>query len=180
MRSLRGRLLVAASVVLAAFLGLTGLTLDGAFRDSAMAAVQSRLQAQLYILLGAAELDAFNRLTLPQTLPEARFSMPDSGLYADVIDSQGNLIWRSPSLLGRALPFFPAVRNAGEIQFAPLTSSDDKPLFVMAFTVNWEISVNQYQIFTFRVAETQKEFLNQLWSFRKGLWGWLLAATGVM
>jgi len=180
MRSLRGRLLVAASVVLAAFLGLTGLTLDGAFRDSAMAAVQSRLQAQLYILLGAAELDAFNRLTLPQTLPEARFSMPDSGLYADVIDSQGNLIWRSPSLLGRALPFFPAVRNAGEIQFAPLTSSDDKPLFVMAFTVNWEISVNQYQIFTFRVAETQKEFLNQLWSFRKGLWGWLLAATGVL
>ena len=86
MRSLRSRLLVAASVVLVAFLGLTGLTLDSAFRDSALTAVQSRLQAQVYMLLGAANLDAFNRLTFPQALPEARFSMPDSGLYADVMD----------------------------------------------------------------------------------------------
>ena len=38
MRSLRGRLLIGASVVLAAFLGLTGLSLDRAFRDSALAA----------------------------------------------------------------------------------------------------------------------------------------------
>ncbi|HRD65198.1 MAG TPA: ATP-binding protein [Candidatus Competibacter sp.] len=180
MRSLRSRLFVAASVVLAGFLGLTGLTLDNAFRDSALAAVQGRLQAQVYILLGAADLDAFNRLTLPQALPEARFSMPDSGLYADVVDNQGNLVWRSPSLLGLALPFFPAVRNAGETQFALIKSSNDTPLFVMAFTVNWETSPNQYQLYTFRVAETQWEFLDQLWSFRQGLWGWLLAATCVL
>ena len=105
MKSLSGRLRIAASVVLTAFLGLTGLTLDRAFRDSALAAASDRLQAQVYMLLGAVNLDAFNRLTLPQTLPEARFSTPDSGLYADVMDSQGNLVWRSPSLLGMALPF---------------------------------------------------------------------------
>ena len=58
MRSLRGRLLIAASVVLAAFLGLTGLSLDRAFRDSALAAVKDRLQAQVYMLLGAVNLDA--------------------------------------------------------------------------------------------------------------------------
>ncbi len=180
MRSLRGRLLVAVSVVLAAFLGLTGLTLDEAFRDSALAAVQDRLQAQVYMLLGAADLDAFNRLALPQALPEARFSTPDSGLYADVMDSQGNLAWRSPSLLGLALPFFPAVRNPGETQFAPLESPDGTPLFVLAFTVSWEISPNQYQLYTFRVAETQWNFREQLWIFRRALWGWLLAATGVL
>jgi len=78
--SLRGRLLIAASVVLTAFLGLTGLSLDRAFRDSALSAVQDRLKAQVYMLLGAVNVDAFNRLTLPQSLPEARFSTPDSGL----------------------------------------------------------------------------------------------------
>lgn len=180
MRSLRSRLLIAGSVVLAAFLILTGFTLDQAFQDSGLAAVQSRLQGQVYMLLGAAQVDAFNRLTIPQTLPEARFSTPDSGLYGDVMDPQGNLIWRSPSLLGLALPFFPAVRNAGEMQFAELDAADDTPLFVMALTVNWEISPNQYQLFTFRVAETQWEFRDQLWSFRRGLWGWLLAATVVL
>lgn len=180
MRSLRSRLLVAASVVLVAFLGLTGLTLDSAFRDSALTAVQSRLQAQVYMLLGAANLDAFNRLTFPQALPEARFSMPDSGLYADVMDSEGNLVWRSPSLLGMALPFFPAVRNAGETQSAELLAFGDRPLFVRAFTVNWESSPDEYHLYTFRVAENQKAFLEQLWMFRQGLWGWLMAATCVL
>jgi len=180
MRSLRGRLLIAASVVLAAFLGLTGLSLDRAFRDSALAAVQDRLQAQVYMLLGAVNLDAFNRLTLPQALPEVRFSTPDSGLYADVMDSQGSLVWRSPSLLGLALPFFPAVRNPGDTQFAPLESSDGPPLFVLAFTVSWEIARNQYQLYTFRVAETRQDFDDQVWSFRRGLWGWLLVSTAVL
>ena len=180
MRSLRGRLLIGASVVLAAFLGLTGLSLDRAFRDSALAAVKDRLQAQVYMLLGAVNLDAFNRLTLPQTLPEARFSTPDSGLYADLMDSQGNLVWHSPSMLGLALPFFPAVRNPGDTQFAPLEASDGTPLFVLAFTVSWEIARNQYQLYTFRVAETRRDFDDQVWSFRRGLWGWLLASTAVL
>ncbi len=180
MRSLNGRLLIAASVVLVAFLSLTGFTLDRAFRDSASSAVRDRLQAQLYMLLGAADLDAFNRLSLPQSLPEARFSTPDSGLYADVMDNQGNLVWRSPSLLGLALPFFPAVRNPGDTQFAPLESSNDTPLFVLAFTVSWETAPNQYRLYTFRVAETQWNFRDQLWSFRRSLWGWLLASTGVL
>lgn len=180
MRSLRSRLLIAASVVLAAFLGLTGLSLDRAFRDSALSAVQDRLQAQVYMLLGAVNVDAFNRLTLPQNLPEARFSTPDSGLYADLMDSQGNLVWYSPSMLGLALPFFPAVRNPGDTQFAPLEASDGTPLFVLAFTVSWEIARNQYQLYTFRVAETRQNFDDQVWSFRRGLWGWLLASTGVL
>lgn len=180
MRSLRGRLLIAGSVVLAAFLGLTGLTLDRAFRDSAQSAVQDRLQAQVYMLLGVVDVDAFNRLTLPQALPEARFSTPDSGLYADVMDAQGNLVWRSPSLLGRALPFFPAVRDPGDTQFAPLESTDGDLLFLLAFTVSWEVAPGQYRLYTFRVAETQWNFLDQLWSFRRSLWGWLLAATGVL
>jgi len=180
MHSLGSRLLIAASVVLAAFLGLTGLALDRAFQDSALAAVQDRLQAQVYMLLGAADMDAFDRLTLPEALPEARFSTPDSGLYADVMDAKGNLVWRSPSLLGMALPFFPAVRNPGDTQFAPLEVADGTPLFLLAFTVSWEVAPNQYRLYTFRVAETQWNFLDQLWSFRRSLWGWLLAATGVL
>lgn len=180
MRSLNRRLLVAASVVLVAFLSLTGLTLDRAFRDSASSAVRDRLQAQVFMLLGAADLDTFSRLSLPQALPEARFSTPDSGLYADVMDSQGNLVWRSPSLLGLALPFFPAVRNPGDTQFAPLDAPDGTPLFVLAFTVSWEIAPNQYRLYTFRVAETQWNFRDQLWSFRRSLWGWLLASSGVL
>ncbi len=81
MPSLNARLLVAATLVLAAFLGLTGFALDRAFRDSAFLAVKERLQTQIYSLLAAAHLDQSPQLVLPEALPEARFSMPGSGLY---------------------------------------------------------------------------------------------------
>ena len=180
MYSFSGRLLIAASVVLTSFLALTGLTLDRAFRDSAQAAVQGRLQSQIYMLLGAVDVDALRRLTITEPLPEVRFATPDSGVYADVMDAQGNLVWRSASLLGRNLPFFPAVRNIGETQFAALQSAQGDELFVLALTVSWEVSPNQHLLYTFRVAEAQSNYLEQLWSFRHSLWGWLVAATVVL
>ena len=180
MTSLQGRLLISVSLVLAAFLGLTGFSLDRAFRDSALAAVRDRLQAQVYILLGAANINPFDQLSLPATLPEARFSTPDSGLYADLMDGQGTLAWRSPSLLGRALPFFPAVRQPGDTQFARLPVTDGEPLFVLAFTVSWEITTDHYALYTFRVAEPQRGYDEQVWIFRRSLWGWLLAASVVL
>ncbi|MEZ5590769.1 MAG: hypothetical protein R3F53_08705 [Gammaproteobacteria bacterium] len=99
MRSITARLLIAASVVIVAFFGLTGLALDKAFRDSAYNAVRERLQAQVYMLLGAANMDAQQQLQLPKALPEVRFLVPDSGLYAMVLDHQGHTVWRSDSLL---------------------------------------------------------------------------------
>ena len=51
MRSLHSRLLLAASLVLAGFIGATGLALDKAFRVSAEASMQERLQSYIYALL---------------------------------------------------------------------------------------------------------------------------------
>ena len=47
MRSLHARLLSAASLVLAGFLGATGLALDEAFQVSAEASMQDRLQSYM-------------------------------------------------------------------------------------------------------------------------------------
>ncbi|MEO7557956.1 MAG: histidine kinase, partial [Gammaproteobacteria bacterium] len=116
MISLNTRLLLAASLVLAAFLGSTGLILDRAFRDSAEAALRDRLQANIYALLAAADLDARSQLHLPDTLPEARFSTPGSGLYAEVSRDDGARIWRSPSALGLQIPFITKL-PAGERHF---------------------------------------------------------------
>jgi two-component system sensor histidine kinase PhoQ len=82
MHSIHSRLLLAASLVLAGFLGATGLALDKAFRVSAEAAMQERLQSYIYALLAAADEDSDGRMIPPQELPEPRFSKPDSGLYA--------------------------------------------------------------------------------------------------
>src|SRR5690606_20539355 len=95
--SLRRRLVLAFGILLLLFLGLTGFVLDAAFRQSVAAAVEERLQLQIYALLGVAEPDEAG-FFLPD-LEEARFAQIDSGLYGFIFDAAGREQWRSPSAL---------------------------------------------------------------------------------
>jgi two-component system sensor histidine kinase PhoQ len=179
MLSLNARLLVAASLVLLAFLGMAGLTLDRAFRESALVAVRDRLQAQVYMLLGAANLAPSQALALPGTIPEARFSTPGSGLYAIVTDGDGRLIWRSPSLLGKSFSF-PNPPNSGEFYFGPIETPQGSELFSLGFTVRWEVTPETYRRYTFQVAEDREAFTKQVEEFRRNLWGWLATSAVVL
>ncbi|TFH47262.1 MAG: hypothetical protein E4H01_08595, partial [Lysobacterales bacterium] len=123
MLSLNVRLTLAASLVLVAFLGLTGLALERAFRDAGLAAVQDRLQGQIYTLLAAAELADNGRLSMPDALPDGRLSSPDSGLYARITAADGSVLWQSPSVLGTRIPY-PVTGAEGIAAFAPVTAGD--------------------------------------------------------
>ncbi|MGH8607715.1 MAG: ATP-binding protein [Gammaproteobacteria bacterium] len=179
MPSLNARLLVAATLVLAAFLGLTGFALDRAFRDSAFLAVKERLQTQIYSLLAAAHLDQSPQLVLPGALPETRFSMPGSGLYGQVSAKGGKLVWRSRSALGIEIPY-PTVAAPGEAVFSEERASDGAAVFAVGFAVDWEVALNETRRYVFYVAETRAAYDNEVAGFRKSLWGWLLAAALVL
>lgn len=174
--SLHSRLLLAVTVVLVGFLGLTGLALDRAFRDSAEVSVQDRLQAQLYGLLAAADLGMDGRLVLPETLPEARFSRPGSGLYAHVRDKGGKTLWRSPSQLGGELPDGRDLAP-GSTQFEQIPNSSGKPFFLLQFGVAWEAVEGSPQNYTFVVAENLQRFTSEVAAFRRSLWFWLGGAA---
>ena len=173
--SLNSRLLLASSVVLAAFLGITGLVLDRAFRASADTALRDRLQGYVYALLAASDLDARGKLHLPAELPDRRFSLVGSGLYAEVVDSHGKPVWRSKSLLGLNVAFakIPAV---GEREFAPIEVERDLPLLSLAFTVNWEANAGSDRRYTYRVAENLVSFNAEVTRPAKPV-GWLAGAA---
>ena len=174
--SLNARLLLASSVVLAAFLGITGLILDNAFHDSAETALRDRLQGHVYALLAASDNDAHGVLHLPAELPDPRFSMVDSGLYAEVVGVGGAPVWRSKSMLGRRIPFGPAPA-LGQRAFAPAMTDSGVPLYTLGFTVSWEAGKGREQRYTYHVAENLKSFDEQIARFRRSLWGWLGAAA---
>jgi two-component system sensor histidine kinase PhoQ len=174
--SLNTRLLLASSVVLAAFLGMTGLVLDNAFRASAETALRDRLQGHVYALLAASDLDARGQLQLPAELPDPRFSLIGSGLYAEVVDARGAPVWRSKSLLGVRLPFAPPPA-VGQRAFNQLTVDDQRPFLSLAFSVSWETGGNADQRYTYRVAESLAGLDAELRHFRRSLWGWLGAAA---
>ena len=167
MNSLHARLLLAASLVLAAFLGLTGLTLERAFRESTLTALEEKLQSHVYALLAAAKETETGRMRLPEALPEPRFSRPDSGLYAWVLDGDGGLFWRSASLLGQPLPAVAPV-TPGERRFRQQSG-----WFILAFGVEWEDDEGRGWPYTFFVAEAVAPFEETVGSFRATLWSWL-------
>lgn len=174
--SLNARLLLASSVVLAAFLGITGLVLDNAFHDSAEAALRDRLQGHVYALLAASENDKHGVLHLPAELPDPRFSLIDSGLYAEVAGAGGAPAWRSKSMLGLSIPFGQAPA-LGQRVFAPVTADNGMQVYTLGFTVSWETGQGREQRYTYRVAESLKSFNEQIARFRRSLWGWLGAAA---
>jgi two-component system sensor histidine kinase PhoQ len=184
MTSLRARVALAAGVVLASFVVLTSVALEQAFRDSARSAREERLLGQLYLLMAAAESEDGGALSFPEAPPEPRLSLPGSGLYGQVTDDRGQVVWRSASALGVAPPF-PASRSPGERRFETARDGAGRAYFVESFGVNWATG-SAPRLYTFSVAEDLTEFEAQLARFRTSLAGWLggmslllLAALGL-
>lgn len=171
--SLHRRLLLAGSVGLAAFLGLTGVVLDAAFRDSALSAVRDRLQGQVYTLLASAELAAGGELAIPEALPEPRLSRPGSGLYAAVYGE--DFRWRSESALGLDLPWRRDLAP-GSTGFEGPLEAGDSAVFRFSQGVVWEQG-GETARFTFNVAEDTGAFHEQVRHFRHTLWAWLGGAA---
>ncbi len=175
MTSLTRRLLLAASVVLVIFLGLTGYVLDQAFRHSAESAERDRLQGHVYALLAAADLQN-GTLGLPRSLPEARFTTPNSGLYARIVGAHGEVVWSSPSMLGLSVPFA-TLGMPGAANYERLTAANGEPYYGESFTVVWDSGGGKLTRYSFQVTESLTSFLDQVNAFRRNLWGWLVGVA---
>jgi two-component system sensor histidine kinase PhoQ len=172
-------MVVLASVVLATFLGFTAIALDRAFSNTALELMRERLQAQVYALLAAADVQASGAFQVA-ALREPRFSLPDSGLYALVRSDSGREVWRSASLLDHAMQL-PAPTQAGEAEFGEIATSWSSPLFLLSYRVHWELAPAQERIFDLHIAQTRDDFDAQVAHFRANLWRWLAGlAAGLL
>lgn len=164
--SLNARIALWGAIVLAVFILLTGVALDRAFRESASSAHEARLLGQLYLLISAAE-PGKGGIVMPDSLAEPRFSLPGSGLYAALSDARGNVIWRSQSVSGLALPFSSQLQP-GAKSFDARTDSTGRGYFVESMGVKW-VSNGTSEAFTFSVAEDLNEFHAQIEHYRRSL-----------
>lgn len=173
MLSLNGRLIVSASVVLAAFLGLAGVALDRAFAESALAQVTDRLQSRVYALIAAAEPEN-GALELPQELPEPRLSVPQSGVYAQLTDASGRVLWYSRSSLGVDIAY-PKAGAPGVAVFSTALDSRGEKFFALAYGLMWAFP-DEEKAFSFQVAEARAPYEAEIARFRGTLWLWLAGA----
>ncbi len=172
--SIHLRMVLAASFVLAAFFGLSGYALDKAFRDSVEVALKDRLQGHIYALLAAADTNTSGRMRMPETLPDPRFSNPDSGLYARIVGEEGAYRWQSPSLVGRTLDYAPKL-EPGEKRF--LHDVAGEGLYLLAFGLVWEDKRGRELAYTVIVGENGADMAAQIARFRLTLFLWLGGAA---
>src|SRR3569833_2159325 len=171
MFSLTTRLLLAGSIVLTAFLGVTGYTLDHAFRDRAEQSLQERLQAHALGLIASAELRDNGQLYNLDTLPEARYSRPNTGLYAQISCYDGQHRWRSISLEPLGVELISGVAP-GDKRFRRLVAHGQE-LYAFAIGVTFGLSKKTSEGYTFSVAEDKANYYEQVADFRQTLWGLL-------
>ena len=173
--SLQARLLLAAILVLMIFTGLTGLVLDKAFRQSAEAAMQDRLQGYLYALLAAVDVDAQGIPRFSRNLPDARFEQPGSGLYAHVSRPDRDVVLTTPSLLGIQLPPLPAI-PVGQPQYDNIFLHQ-APHYRLAYRVHWEVAPGKDVPLDLQISVDLQGYTQQITTYRRNLWGWLGAAV---
>lgn len=174
--SIQGRLLVASVLVLPLVMLLAGVALKNAYHSSQEAAVNERLQLQVYLLLGSIELGE-QLVMVPESLQEPRYAQIGSGLYGVIHSANGKLLWRSAS--ARLLPDnqlryetpLPSVFTPGASTFL---HQADAGLYRYSFSVIWEQNGRE-QAMTFTVMESDQAVKKALAAYSTQLMLWLIA-----
>lgn len=169
--SIRARLILGATLVLAAFVAAAGWAVQRAHADSVRAARFAQLQSTVYLLLAGAEVDAAGTLVMPPSFPEPRLSLPGSGLVASVRNPARGEEWRSPSAVVAANPPFQRDLPVGEWRY----ETKDNYLAV-GYSVNWAVG-NQSVPLVLSVLEDRAEFDREVAIFERTLWTWLGGAA---
>jgi len=179
MYSLSSRLLISVSFLLLLFFGITIAVLNTAFTEAGEQARRDILDGHLVALLAAAEPDDNDELALPDRLREPRFGQIGSGLYGELRNESGEVIWRSQSALGLEIPEG-VTPELGNHLFAREQLIDETPLLTLSLAVEWEFDDESSKSYVFKVAESLDSFNAQIAGFRGQLFGWFAAVAATM
>ena len=175
--SLVTRSTLATGLILVAFLGLAGASLDHAYFESARAALRDRLQGYVYAYLAATDVGRGGRVLPPDSPPRSDFLRPGSGLYA-VIEGDDGFRWESHSAVGRLLDLQERL-DPGQSSFRGPVQTSVGNVYIYSFGVAYDNPHGKPVDLTFTVAQNETEFLGQLSVYRRTLFTWL-AALGLL
>lgn len=171
MLSLNLRLFLATTLVLAAFLSLTGWTLESAFRTSVETSQHERLQSQLYGLLAAVQIAPDGSIQVNEEGLDPRLRSGDSGFYAQVTAHDRAGGWSTESARHVMIPYVRRL-NAGTTRFEYLNVSNRGKVYALSIGLTWKVK-NKQQGYTYSVAQSADNVRNETAQFRKTVWTWL-------
>jgi two-component system sensor histidine kinase PhoQ len=169
--SLSRRLLVSVSVPLALFFGVMMVVLDRGFRELADRSLQQLLDSQMVALIAAAEPQPDGKYAPELSDLAVRLRTPRSGLYAQIRSTHNKTVWRSPSTVGAPIDFGPPLKPG--IRNISYSTKGPERIEIASRGIEFEDRTGHVEL-TFSVAASLTPYEQQLWSFRRQLFGWFI------
>jgi len=178
LRSLRARVLLWVSVALTALFALTVAALDVTFRQTTDDARRELLDVQLLGLAAFADPTEDGGLTLPAELINPQFSVADSGLYGMLWDADGNVLWRSQSLLDRDLPIASHAHEREPRRYVRIDDASFPPLEALLRRIDFDADDDGvFETYTFGIAVSLVPYLERQSTYRGYLITWFATIT---
>jgi two-component system sensor histidine kinase PhoQ len=175
--SLARRLVLAVSIPLTVFFGLTVFALDVVVRGLVERSLDELLEAQMVALIASAEPSLAGRSAEAPRLADTRLETPGSGLYAGIDGPGGE--WRSPSAIGTFVDFGPPLAG-GERRARRARLPSGAEIEVRSRGIEWSDESGELLSLTFSVATSLEPYRAQLWRFRRQVIGAFAILAGLV
>lgn len=173
MHSLSRRLLLSVSVSLVAFFGVTIFVLDLSFQDVSDRSLADLLDAQIVALVASSDPQPNGVFSPPTRDLASRLATPKSGLYAQIQSASAHSApWRSPSTAGADIDFGPILATGAKYFRYSRVHNED--VAIASRGISFEDEGRIRHNLTFSVAASLKPYQEQLWTFRRRLFGWFV------
>ncbi|MFK7854401.1 MAG: ATP-binding protein [Granulosicoccus sp.] len=176
MQSIKSRLTIGSSIVLAIFVVLVALSVSYSVHQRANTARFDRMQGLIYGILGATEItDDASLLVNTLELPDQRLNQSTAGLYAELVASDGTRLWQSKST-SNWLPDI-KLRPIGDWLFETTDEGGKQPLHRLQLATAWQFDNGEELPFIVHVVDEADALIKQLRRFDQSLWATLLGSA---
>ena len=165
-RSLRLRLMLAATTLAVLFMLALLPAMQGAFSLALQDSIEQRLASDVTTLISAARVEN-NRLVMPSQLPDERFNLADSRLLGYIYDREGQLVWRSRATQDEHINYKPRYDGRGN-EFARIREASGQEFFV--YDVEVKLLGGKSAAFSIVALQPVREYQQTLEGVRENLY----------
>ena len=165
-RSLRLRLMLAATTLAVLFMLALLPAMQGAFSLALEDSIEQRLASDVTTLISAARIEN-KQLMMPSQLPDERFNFADSRLLGYIYDRDGQLVWRSRATQDEHINYKPRYDGRGN-EFARIREADGQEFFV--YDVEVKLLGGKSAAFSIVALQPVREYQQTLEGLRENLY----------
>ncbi|WP_339543663.1 ATP-binding protein [Pseudomonas sp. RA_35y_Pfl2_P32] len=165
-RSLRLRLMLAATTLAVLFMLALLPAMQGAFSLALEDSIEQRLTSDVTTLISAARIEN-KQLMMPSQLPDERFNLADSRLLGYIYDREGQLVWRSRATQDEHINYKPRYDGRGN-EFARIREASGQEFFV--YDVEVKLLGGKSAAFSIVALQPVREYQQTLEGLRENLY----------